>query len=183
MIFTILVLGVLLTGFVLTLVSLGPLKFEPWLFLAAMFLVIYYVKKRERAKFVTWKPEYSVGVAALDDDHKKLLNLINQFQTAVHYNTGEKFESEALMELVEYTKTHFKREEDLMEQNGYESFDAHKAEHEKMIGKVEEHLANYEAKGHRALPETAKFLTDWLINHINGTDQQYSKFLNDKGVH
>ena len=49
-----------------------------------------------------------------------------------------------------------------------------------MITKVEGFVKDYEARGHEALDDVASYLRDWLIGHINGTDQEYSALLNDK---
>jgi hemerythrin-like metal-binding protein len=111
-----------------------------------------------------------------------LIGLINALQTAVDYSTGEEFERQALEELVDYTRTHFKYEEGLMEQNGYPEFESHRAEHERMIAQVDEVMEAYRQDQDNAMRNAITFLKDWLVNHINGTDQQYSKFLIDKGV-
>lgn len=78
--------------------------------------------------------------------------------------------------------THFKYEEGLMEQNDYPDFEQHKAQHEKMIKKVKQVLAEYEHEPETAMSNAVNFLKGWLINHINGTDQKYSRYLIDKGV-
>jgi hemerythrin len=114
--------------------------------------------------------------------HKKLLGLINNMQTAVNYKTDTAFELETLDELVNYTRTHFKYEEDMMEQNDYPHFMTHRAEHERMIARVDEVLQEYQRDKEAAMQNAIDFLRDWLINHINGTDKQYSSFLIDKGV-
>ncbi|MCK5343936.1 MAG: hemerythrin family protein, partial [Candidatus Heimdallarchaeota archaeon] len=95
---------------------------------------------------------------------------------------GQEFEREALDELVNYTKTHFAFEEGLMKDNGYPDYEPHKAQHEKMVKHVEEVLAEYEQDHDTAMSNAVEFLKDWLINHINGTDQKYSDFLISKGV-
>jgi hemerythrin-like metal-binding protein len=123
-----------------------------------------------------------VGIASIDLQHQKLIELINSLQTAVDYSTGEHFERKALDELVGYTKTHFKYEEDLLEKNGYADFESHCSEHARMIARVDQVLESYHRDQHGALQEALDFLKDWLINHINGTDKQYSQFLIDKGV-
>ena len=151
--------------------------------LVAILVIIPFIHRRMAAKhYVEWKDEYSVGLDSIDQQHKKLLSLINQLQTAVDYSTGEEFEREALDELVDYTKTHFTYEEGLMKDNGYPDFEPHKAKHDEMINEVEAVLAEYEEDHDLAMEHGSEFLKTWLINHINGTDKEYSSFLIDKGV-
>jgi len=160
----------------------GPGSPLTWLLIAALILIPYIHRKASERNYVEWKDEYSVGLDSIDRQHKKLLNLINQLQTAVDYSTGEEFEREALDELVAYTKTHFSFEEGLMKDNDYPDYEPHKAQHEKMVKHVEDVLSEYEKDHDTAMSNAVEFLKDWLINHINGTDQKYSQFLIEKGV-
>lgn len=139
-------------------------------------------KKMTESDFVVWKDEYSVGIESIDNDHKKLLSLINNLQTSALYYTGEEFDRQALKELLNYTEYHFKREEKLMEENGYPDFAAHKAQHQKMTEKIKEMVTTYEQDDEQTILELAQFLRNWLVNHINGSDQEYSGFLIKKGV-
>lgn len=160
----------------------GPTSPITWILVAILITIPFIHKKLAARHYVEWKDEYSVGIDSIDQQHKRLLNLINQLQTAVDYSTGEEFEREALDELVDYTKTHFTYEEGLMEQNDYPDFVPHKAQHEKMIKEVEKVLSVYEEDHDTAMSNAANFLKDWLINHINGTDKEYSSYLIEKGV-
>jgi len=160
----------------------GPDSPITWLLIATLVVIPFIHKRMASDQFVEWKDDYSVGIDSIDQQHKKLLNLINQLQTAVDYSTGEQFEREALDELVDYTKTHFTYEEGLMRDNDYPDFEPHKAQHEKMFEKVKEVLAEYEQDQDTAMANAAEYLKDWLINHINGTDKEYSSYLIGKGV-
>jgi len=162
--------------------TLGLTHPLPWIFIVALVVVIVLNKKMTESQFVTWKDEYSVGIDSIDQQHRKLLHLINQLQTAVYYSTGESFEQEALDELVGYTKTHFSYEEGLLEKYEYPGFEPHKAQHIEMINKVEEVLAMYKQDHETAMNNAVEYLKTWLIKHINGTDKEYSSFLIEKGV-
>lgn len=153
-----------------------------WALIAMLVLIPFIHSRLSETQFVEWKDDYSVGIDSIDQQHKKLLHLINQLQTAVDYSTGEQFEREALDELVDYTKTHFTYEEGLMKDNDYPDFVQHKLQHEKMFKKVEEVLAEYEQDTDTAMSNAAEFLKDWLIKHINGTDKEYSSYLIGRGV-
>lgn len=160
----------------------GPTSPLTWI-LVALLVAIPFIHKKLMAKhYIEWSDDYSVGIDSIDQQHKKLVNLINQFQTALDYPTGETFEREAMDELVDYTKTHFTYEEGLMEQNGYPDFEPHKAQHKKMIDEVNKVLTEFEHDHDKAMEHALKYLRNWLINHINGTDKEYSSFLIDKGV-
>jgi hemerythrin len=160
----------------------GPTSPLTWALIAILVVIPFIHRKMASKQFVEWKDEYSVGIDSIDQQHKKLLNLINQLQTAVDYSTGEQFEQEALDALVDYTKTHFSYEEGLMRDNDYPDFEPHKAMHDKMIKKVEEVLADYQQDHDTAMSNAVEFLKGWLINHINGTDKEYSSYLIGKGV-
>ncbi len=160
----------------------GPGSPLTWALIAILVIIPFVHKKITAKQFVEWKDSYSVGIDSIDQQHKKLLNLINQLQTAVDYSTGEQFEREALDELVDYTKTHFTYEEGLMRDNDYPGFEAHKVQHEDMFNKVREVLAEYEKDHDTAMSNAVEYLKAWLINHINGTDKQYSSYLIGKGV-
>lgn len=160
----------------------GPTSPLTWLLVAILIAIPFLYRKLSEKSYLVWKDEYSVGIDSIDQQHRRLVNLINQLHTAVHYSTGEEFEREALDELVDYTKTHFNYEEGLMQEHGYPDFEPHKAQHEKMIAKVGEVLAEYEKDQDTAMKNALSYLSDWLINHINGTDKEYSSFLIGKGV-
>ena len=182
MLLLVLLAGTLLVAAILTFIALGVGNPVPWLLTASLIAIPVLMRRSENRLFVVWRDEYSVGVDSLDNDHKKLLTLINHLQTAVHYQTGEEFEKEALDEVVAYTKYHFEREEKMMQDAGYADLEAHKELHREMIAKVEEFVRDYEKRGHEALEDVALYLKNWLVNHINGTDQEYSSLLKQKGM-
>jgi hemerythrin len=182
MLLLVLLAGALLVATILTFIALGPGHPVPWLLTASLIAIPVLMRRNENRHYAVWRDEYSVGVDSLDNDHKKLLTLINNLQTAVHYQTGGGFEKKALDEVVDYTKYHFEREEKMMQEAGYADLEAHKELHRQMIAKVEEFIRDYDRRGHEALEDIAEYLKNWLINHINGTDQEYSPLLKQKGM-
>lgn len=167
---------------VLTFVSLGISHPAPWILVALFAAVPLLHNWLQHRGFVRWKDSYSVGIKTLDEDHKKLLSLINNLHSAVHYYTGEEFERAALNELIDYTKFHFAKEEELMKKHEFPEYESHKREHEQMAAKAQKMVERYENDALGAMEEISTFLRDWLINHINDTDQKYSDFLISKGV-
>jgi hemerythrin len=86
--------------------------------------------------------------------------------------------------LVDYTKVHFAREEKLFAQTGYSDAAAHKQQHDALTRQVLEVQRKYAAGAVATVSlEVMHFLRDWLINHIQGSDQKYRPHLNAKGIH
>jgi len=131
---------------------------------------------------MTWKEEYSVKVAQIDQQHKKLIDLINQLDNAMSQGRGKEVLGKILNELVGYCGNHFKLEEQLMQANGYPDFAEHKDKHDKMTAKVLS-LKSEVATGKRLISlDVMKFLEQWLDKHILGTDKKYAPFLNARGI-
>jgi hemerythrin-like metal-binding protein len=153
-----------------------------WISLVILVLVVFLHNKLVKRRYLSWQDSYSVGIESIDNDHKKLIHLINNLQTAIDYKTDKLFEKQTLDEVIDYTRYHFKREEELMENHGYAEIVPHKAQHEKMIEQVGAFTQAYEKDDSGAIESLLDYLKSWLIKHINGTDQEYSEFLISKGV-
>jgi len=174
-------------GLIIVIIFLGFLSSfsnpVSWVLIVVLLMIPAFYKKSEQSNQIQWKDEYSVGITHIDQDHKKLIKLLNQFTTAYDYDMTEDFEKKALEELINYTVYHFEREEKLMSENDYPDFEAHQAKHQEMIKQVNSFVELYNEKGHDALKDISEYLTVWLISHINGTDKEYTHYLNDRGVH
>ena len=132
--------------------------------------------------FFDWKEEYNVNIREIDNQHQKLVSMLNGLYESLKKGEGLEALGTTLSELASYTKTHFATEERLMKRHGYPEYLSHKDKHERMTNKVIEYLQKYEAGEIRSPIEISNFLKDWLKKHIMQTDMGYSAFLNGKGV-
>ena len=124
--------------------------------------------------YVEWKPFYSVGEDAIDDQHKRLLGIVDDLYVAIQMGHAEARVQEVLDRLAEYTTTHFDHEERVMWGCGYPNFDAHKAMHDEMRRRVGELRANSNAV---AEGDLLQFVKTWWIRHIQNQDRTYSPYL------
>ena len=132
---------------------------------------------------MTWTEKMSVGVVVLDNDHKKLVEMLNNLFDAMQAGKGRDALGKILDGLVAYTVEHFKREEQLFAQTGYPDAAAHKAQHEDLCKQAVAIQQKYKSGATTTLSlEVLNFLKNWLVNHIQGTDKKYTAHLNLKGV-
>ncbi len=132
--------------------------------------------------FFEWKEEYSVGIKAMDAQHRRIIEMIDELWSAMRLGRGKEKVGDILENLRDYVNTHFKSEEKLMEEYEFPEYEEHKREHEEYAKKVEEFVDRY-IKGEIGLSvHLLVFLKNWLSNHICITDKKYGPFLNKKGV-
>jgi len=131
---------------------------------------------------IEWSPVYSVKVKKVDEQHKKLVDLINQLHDAMKSGQGNTVTGIILQSLVDYTKTHFADEIRLMQANGYPDLARHQAEHDKFVKQVVEFQQKFQDGSAMLTMTILSFLKDWLVKHIQGEDKKYGPFLNAKGV-
>ena len=129
-----------------------------------------------------WKPEYSVNIKAIDDQHKKLVDIINKLYDAMSEGKGRTVLLETLNDLAEYTSIHFATEEEFMIGFSYPDYAEHKSEHDKCVLKVLGFKKQFDKGQVNLSIEMATFLVDWLRNHIMLMDQKYKAFFNEKGL-
>ncbi len=128
-----------------------------------------------------WNDTYSVGVGAMDDQHKRLFEIIRELYTAMRSGKGKEVAADVLRQLIDYTAKHFAAEEKLMVQKGYPALAAHQAEHKMLIDKVLAFKKDFDAGIASITPDLMKFLQNWLTNHIQTVDRKYGEFINTNG--
>jgi len=135
-------------------------------------------------EFMTWTSDLSVGVAVLDDDHKRLIGIINQLHFGIMAGHDKAVLETVLNELVDYTRFHFDREEEMLMKAGYASTPAHITEHEQFIRRISRVQAQLRSVPIATLDlELMDFLRDWLFSHILVSDKQYGPRLNAYGLY
>lgn len=130
----------------------------------------------------TWSDRFSVGIKEMDQQHKKMVDLINYLHNSKLNKKQEEAIGKILNDLVEYTKTHFAKEEALMSNNMYPNFYDHKGKHIGLILKVEILRKKYELGDKDICTEIAILLNDWLAEHIIIEDKKYGLYLNGIGT-
>ncbi len=130
----------------------------------------------------TWTDDLSLNIKSIDDQHKRLVQLINDLHRAMKERRSKKHLVSIVDELKNYTVTHFKFEEKLFAKHGYPETKEHIAQHEKFVATVLDFENGLKADKVAVTMDVMRFLKDWLMKHINGTDRRYSGFLRERGV-
>ena len=128
--------------------------------------------------FFEWKDEYSVNDSNIDYQHKELVHLVNQlYENKDAQGEMRMFVGVLLDRLIDYTKYHFRDEEEAMKAGNYPKFEEHKKMHEKLAAQVLEFREKFGREEANVSVELIEFLKGWLQGHILGADKEYTPFL------
>lgn len=135
-----------------------------------------------KLEYAVWSDEYSVGVDGLDEQHRKILHLINDLY---NMKTGHKNASATwhlLLELQDYSMAHLAEEEAIMRQCGYSDFDRHKNAHDQFRKNTEQlWKSQRDIMGDLSF-EVLDHLKKWWRQHILGMDLKYAPCIRNQGV-
>ena len=128
-----------------------------------------------------WKSEYSVHVVLIDNQHKGLIEIIDDLYQSIMKNNTKEIISSIFERLNAYAIYHFGTEEKYFKEFDYPDAPKHIIEHEqykKDVVKMEEDEKNGKTDG----LELFFYLENWWINHILNVDKKYSEFFNEHGL-
>jgi hemerythrin len=129
-----------------------------------------------------WTPALSVGVAEMDEQHKKLIGLINRLNDAMKTGKGKEMLAQVFKEMADYTVFHFGAEERYMQQFSYPGYLKQKADHKVFVEKATAMAKDLAGGKITVTLDVMTFLKEWLSKHIQGSDKQYGPFFNGKGL-
>lgn len=121
-----------------------------------------------------WNQEFSVRSEVLDDQHKRLFDIVNNLYTAFMEKAHKEKLGDIIKELHKYTIYHFTEEEKLLDGKGTPLSAEHKKAHDEFISRIRSFNEKFEGGNSGVTYEIMNFLRQWLIQHIKGVDKGYS---------
>lgn len=122
-----------------------------------------------QAEIFPWNANFATGIAAIDHQHRKLVDLLNKLASHMAFGSDELTLYTVFDELADYTVYHFKTEEDIWQKylDGDTLAQAHQASHADFLTKVANVRVVSGALSHEeAIEDLVTFLTHWLAFHI-----------------
>lgn len=132
---------------------------------------------------IEWTPDLAIGVKLIDQQHGKLMDLVNRVADALAAERAPSELTPLLNELLQYSEFHFQSEERLMYQHFYVSRLPHKEGHLHLTQQIRKLRDDFAAGNPRLTADTLDFLRRWLLDHILHADKALGLYLNTRGVH
>jgi len=126
---------------------------------------------------MAWSDQLSVGIQEIDDQHKVLIDFLNQLHNAILHHHGADACGQIMDKLCEYTKIHFAVEESILRILDYPDYEDHKNHHENLLSQVRSLRLKMQTEDHSISFELLHFLKKWLTIHIMEEDTAYTAHL------
>ena len=131
---------------------------------------------------IEWDDSLSIGIEEIDDQHKMLIQRLNDLSAAVEMMRGEIEIMKTIQFMIDYTDFHFSSEEKHMAEQNYPGLEFQQAQHAEFKNSLNRLLDDFEDEDvTRELTNSINtFLGNWLIKHIKGVDLKFSQFLKEE---
>lgn len=131
---------------------------------------------------IVWNDSYGTGLADIDAEHRKLLDIVNRMHEAVGSGRGAEVMGGILAETAEYAKFHYAHEEKEMQQLGYPGLAEHKREHAKSISALDAMIREHAQGANSLSPEKVLHnLNFFFVDHFMDADSKFKRYLYEIG--
>jgi hemerythrin len=131
-------------------------------------------------KYLEWCGLFEIGIEIIDEQHKKLFNIANDFIDIVSREQVDKDVAfQTLNSLTRYAQSHFRVEEDAASKNGFpvEKLENLTDIHEKLIQEIFDLHTRLSKADQLNINEIKQFIDDWLIMHVLVEDRKIKTFI------
>jgi len=137
------------------------------------------IKMEEKKVLIKWNSTYELGIKEVDEQHMKLVDIINDFYNAFATAQAHEKIGGIIDELVNYTVFHFTSEEEIFSNSNYPDTEKHKEKHKEFVDEMKRYHQEVKDGNMTTTYDLMTFLRDWLIKHIMGTDRTYLPYVKD----
>ena len=129
-----------------------------------------------------WNHSCTIGVQAMDDQHGILMDALNELRMALLRGTESRTVRGMLSKVTELMRMHVESEERLLALHGFPGLAAHRAEHQRLLGRLAQFDIRFEQRQSAAVYELVDYLRKWFTTHTGVAGQKYGPWLQKCGV-
>jgi hemerythrin-like metal-binding protein len=126
---------------------------------------------------IEWRQEWRIGIAHLDAQHHRLVDLLADLQRQMNATGPRVSTLHALVALSAYIDLHFGDEEQLMRQINFPKREEHQAAHGRFVERVNQFVQAVRQGNTELSEEISYFLEHWIVHHIANSDVQIAAFI------
>ena len=122
---------------------------------------------------IDWRDEFSVGVEAVDHEHREMIGLINELDDAMEKDADHSKVVQSLGEIYARIAAHFALEEKVMRDARYTALEPHKQDHELLLDELIDVIDSVDADGRYDREDLSRTLDRWFSDHFRPMTRNY----------
>jgi len=127
---------------------------------------------------IEWRKEFETGVPEVDHEHRELVDIINQLHEHMASGADRSHVTKFLGEVFAKIAAHFALEESIMRKHAYDEYEAHKAEHERLLDEIRDIMDAQQGKPSAAYGDRlSSAVRDWFVDHFKSKDARLHRKL------
>lgn len=130
-------------------------------------------------RLIAWRDEYNIGIAAIDDEHRHLIDTINRLHEELDGEGKKRTVVAFFEELQNEIAAHFTHEEVLMRENSYEELGRHKGDHDRLLEELGDIKEAYAYSDEVDSVELGIRLEEWFFRHFRTYDAKLHQVLGE----
>ncbi|MCL2765508.1 MAG: bacteriohemerythrin [Treponema sp.] len=136
---------------------------------------------KSKNELIVWSSTFACGIKLIDEQHKGLIELVNDMFNHVTGNEAQEREylSRVLQKAADYIRQHFTTEEKILTATKFAGYTEHKKAHDNFILKVAENAVLFNSGKRVSLTSFSNYLKDWVMSHIAVMDKQYFQYIRE----
>lgn len=131
---------------------------------------------------LNWEAKYSMDISEVDRQHEGLVDLINEAHEIMKDGRTNEDMGAVFDKLILYAKEHFIFEEKFMAEAGHKHMQKHIEEHNYFAEQVTSFKDQFDHGRKIVSMKVLRFLMEWLVDHITGTDALYAEDFKKLGL-
>ncbi|MCW5702982.1 MAG: bacteriohemerythrin [Bradyrhizobium sp.] len=124
-----------------------------------------------------WEKRYSVGIEAVDHEHRELVDLINRLHEKATMQGSKVAVLGFFGDLYKAVSAHFALEERFMREKRYDQLPQHKGDHERLLDEIRDIMEDYEANDVFDDKLLAQRIDAWFSRHFESHDARLHRAL------
>ena len=135
---------------------------------------------------ISWNNDLAVGNVEIDDDHRDLIAIVNEFEVEAKKAAGKVDDAHMrhiLGRLKIYAQDHFAREEYVQAIAKYEGLAENKRDHDVLTKTLDDFITRFDSgslgETRGSTEQMSAFLSQWLMGHVMKIDLKMRGKLGD----
>jgi len=121
---------------------------------------------------IEWREEFCTGITGVDYEHEKLIQEINSVYSSIEDNADAELIVASLGDIYGNISAHFALEEQIMKKHGYDQYQVHMADHNRLLDEIVAITDEFENTSQLNNPALKQKLTDWFGRHFRTHDSR-----------